>query len=328
LALAGKGDETLVAASVRRILPVCPPERVLVVTARHLGEAMRAALPGIPPDNFLYEPTPRNTAACIGWGASTVRRRDPGATVMVLPSDHYVADEEGFRAALLRASQAAESWPIVTIGISPTRPETGYGYIEKGESAPDGVFAVRQFVEKPDVARAEAYLASGNYLWNSGMFFFRAAAMNELLRAHLPDLARGLERIDRAAALGDEPAELENVFPTLPSISIDHGVMEKAERVAVLAGNFGWSDVGSWQSSWELAEKDEQGNAAPESTVLLDANRNLVADMRTDSAGRVIALVGVNDLAVVITDDALLVIPRERSQDVKRALETIKNSKR
>ncbi len=328
LALAGDDGEPLVAASVRRILPICPVERVIIVTARHLVPAMRAALPMLPEENFLSEPVPRNTAPCIGWAAATIRRRDPDALVMVLPSDHFVADEAGFREALLRAATAAKGSSIATIGITPTRPETGYGYIEKGEDTGNGVFAVHRFIEKPDLARAETFVSSGRHLWNSGMFFFRASEMASLLRQHLPDLAGGLERMDRAAALGDEPAEIENVFPTLPSISIDHGVMEKADRVAVITGSFGWSDVGSWQSSWELAEKDDHGNAAPETAVLVDAHGNLVSDLRADSHGQVIALVGVDNLAVVITDDAILVIPRSRSQDVKKALDVIKGRDR
>jgi mannose-1-phosphate guanylyltransferase len=325
LPLAGDAHEPLIAASVRRILPICPPERILIVTARHLTEAMRAALPSLPPENFLSEPAPRNTAPCIGWATSAIRRRDPEAVVMVLPSDHYIADEEGFRATLLRAAEAAKTWSVATIGIVPTRPETGYGYMEKGENAGAGIFAVRRFVEKPDLERAEQFLASRNYLWNGGMFFFRVDEMSQLLDRHLPELARGLERIDRAAALGDEPAEIENVFPTLPSISIDHGVMEKAERVAVIEGSFGWSDVGSWQSSWELAAKDGNGNAAPDDAVLVDSRGNLICDLRTGGPHGAIALVGIEDLAVVITDDALLVIPRKRSQDVKKALDALKS---
>jgi mannose-1-phosphate guanylyltransferase len=323
LPLAGKGNEPLVAASVRRILPICSVERVIVVTGTHLIQAMRAALPELPAENFLSEPVPRNTAPCIGWAAATIKRRDPEAVVMVLPSDHFIGDEAAFRDALLHAAEAAQHCAVATIGITPTRPETGYGYLEKGESIANGVAAVERFIEKPDLARAEVFATSGRHLWNSGMFFFRANEMANLLATHMPDLARGLERIDRAAALGDEAAEVENVFPTLPAVSIDHGVMEKAASVAVVDGTFGWSDVGSWQTSWELAEKDANGNAAPETSVLVDARGNLVCDLRT-GRGQVIALVGVDDLAVVVTDDALLVIPRSRSQDVKKALEEVK----
>jgi mannose-1-phosphate guanylyltransferase len=328
LPLAGKGNEPLIAASVRRILPLCPAERVVVVTARHLIDAMRAALPDLPAENFLAEPVPRNTAPCIGWAAAAIRRRDPEAVIMVLPSDHFIGDEPGFRAALLRAVEAAKGSSVATIGITPTRPETGYGYMEKGEDLGAGALAVRRFIEKPELARAEVFATSGQHLWNSGMFFFRASEMLDLIGKHLPELAKGLERMDRAAALGDEVAEIENVFPTLPSISIDHGVMEKAERVAVIEASFGWSDVGSWQSSWELADKDSDGNAAPASAVLVEARGNLVSDLRTKSNGQVIALVGVDDLAVVVTDDALLVIPRSRSQDVKKALDEVKRRAR
>jgi mannose-1-phosphate guanylyltransferase len=328
LPLAGRGNEPLIAASVRRILPICPAERVVVVTARHLTEAMRAALPDLPAENFLSEPVPRNTAPCIGWAAAVIRRRDPEAVIMVLPSDHFIGDEPGFRAALLRAADAAKICSVATIGITPTRPETGYGYMEKGEELGQGALAVRRFIEKPELARAEAFASSGKHVWNSGMFFFRASEMLGLIEKHLPDLAKGLDRMERAAALGDEAAEIENVFPTLPSISIDHGVMENAEQVAVVEASFGWSDVGSWQSSWELAAKDPDGNAAPDSAVLVEARGHLVCDMRTKSNGQVIALVGVDDMAVVVTDDALLVIPRSRSQDVKKALDEVKRRAR
>ncbi len=328
LPLGGNGEEPLVTASVRRILPICPPERVIVVTARHLVSAMREALPTLPAENFLSEPVPRNTAPCIGWAAATIRRRDPSALVMVLPSDHFVADEAGFRDALLRAVEASKTSTIATIGITPTRAETGYGYIEKGEDSGRGAFWVRRFIEKPSFDRAEVFATSGHHLWNSGMFFFRVSEMDGLLRKHLPDLALGLDRMDRAAALGDEPAEIENVFPTLPSVSIDHGVMEKAEKVAVIPGTFGWSDVGSWQSSWELATKDPNGNAAPDSAVLIDARGNLVRDLSEKDERRVVALVGVENLAVVVTDEAILVIPRSRSQDVKRVLDELKSKAR
>jgi len=244
--------------------------------------------------------------------------------VMVLPSDHFISDESSFRQTLLVAVEASKSWPIVTIGITPTRPETGYGYLEKGDRAEGDVFAVARFVEKPDRARAESFVTSGRYLWNSGMFFFRVGEMRALLDLHMPELARGLDRIDGASSGADPSAEVEKVFPTLPAVSIDHGIMEKATQVAAVVGSFGWSDVGSWQSSWELAEKDPDGNAAPESTVLVEARGNLVRDLRTGDKGSVIALVGVDDLAVVVTDDALLVIPRGRSQDVKKVLEALK----
>jgi mannose-1-phosphate guanylyltransferase len=327
LALAGRPGEPLIAATVRRILPLCPAERILVVTAKHLTSAMQNALPGLPPANFLSEPVARNTAPCIAWATITVRRRDPDAVVMVLPSDHFIADEDAFRTVIEEATELTRTSSIATIGITPTRPETGYGYMEKGRAIGKVTFEVKRFVEKPDRARAEQYVTSGQYLWNSGMFFFRARTMSEMIDRHLPELAAGIARIDRAAQSGNEAAEVERVFPSLPAISIDHGVMEKADSVAMVAGNFGWSDVGSWQSSWELADKDASGNAAPAGAVLVDARGNLVSDLSADPAARVIALVGVHDLAVVLTDDALLIIPRERAQDVRKALEALNERK-
>jgi len=327
LPLAGRSGEPLIAASVRRILPICPPDRVVVVTAKHLTGAMRAALPDLPEANFLSEPAPRNTAPCIGWATATLLRRDPEATIMVLPSDHFIADEDGFRATLLCAVDAAQRSSVATIGITPTRPDTGLGYIEKGDPVGPGTFQVHRFIEKPDLARAETFLASGRHLWNSGMFFFRASSMMDLIRTHAPDLAGGLLRIDRAAALGDDAAELQAVFPSLPSISIDYAVMEKADRIAVVEGSFGWSDVGGWQSAWELADKDAHGNAAPPNAIAVDARGNLVTDLGAGAEDRVIALVGVDNLAVVVTDDAILVIPRERAQDVRSVIDELKKRK-
>jgi len=198
----------------------------------------------------------------------------------------------------------------------------------------EGASEVIRFVEKPDRARAEAFLESGRFLWNAGMFFFRAGDMMAAIRAHMPALAAGLDTIDSAAAASEaaELEEIERVFPSLPSISIDHGVMEHVGRLAVVPGDFGWNDIGSWQSAWELATKDEGENSAPEGTVLVGARRNHVVDRRspvsaTDSGSggrRVIALVGVDDLVVVETDDALLIVPRNRAQDVKEVVERLK----
>jgi mannose-1-phosphate guanylyltransferase len=329
LALAGDDDETLLAATVRRLAPLVPPERVYIATGKRLVEATAKALPQVPRANMLAEPVPRNTAPCIGWAAATIARQDPDAVVMVLPSDHFIEDEAGFRAVLARALAGARAGFLTTIGIVPTRPETGYGYIEVGPEVQPGLTGVARFVEKPDLARAQAYVDGKKHLWNAGMFFFQARVMKEAIDRFLPDLGRGLDALDRAAAESParEAASLEEIFPTLPSISIDHGVMEKAPRLAVVEGSFGWNDVGSWQSAWELAEKDADGNALPPGGVTVDARGNLVSD-RTTGAGagvkKVFALVGVSDLVVVETDDAVLIIPRERAQDVRAVVQALK----
>ena len=327
------GGDPLIVETARRVLPICGGwEHILVASGAHLAAPTMAQLPELPPANLLVEPVPRNTAPCIAWAAATVARTDPDAVLVVLPSDHHIADPEGFRAVLSRCIESAQSGVITTIGIRPTHAETGYGYIEI-DGLPEGDRAVRakRFVEKPDRARAEAFFTSGRFLWNAGMFIFRARDMLDAVRAHLPDLAAGLLAFDHAAAVGREKSEVDQRFGTLPAVSIDVGVMERLDRIAVVPGDFGWSDVGSWQSAWELASKDARGNSSPEGTVLVDASNNHVVDLRTPSAAeapsrtrKVIALVGVDDLVVVETDDALLVVPRARAQDVKEIVDQLK----
>jgi mannose-1-phosphate guanylyltransferase len=303
-----------------------------VVTGAHLAEATAEAVPGVPRAQILCEPAPRNTAPCIAWATATIARLDPDAVIAVLPSDHFIADEEEFRRVLERALKTAASGRVTTVGIVPTRPETGYGYIEVGEpidgelGGAGGAQSVVRFVEKPDRAHAEQFLAGGKHLWNAGMFFFRASDMSQLVERHLPELAAGVAKIDEAARAGTETDVVKSVFPTLPSVSIDHGVMEKAAGLAVVPGAFGWNDVGSWQSAWELGSPDAAGNALSAGAVAIDAKNNLVRTL--GSGKKVVALVGVSDLVVVETDDAILVIPRDRAQDVRLVVEALKASGR
>lgn len=325
LPLAGGSDEALLSATVRRLAPLVTEDRVLVVTGEHLAEATAKAVPGVPRTQILCEPAPRNTAPCIAWASATISRLDPEALVMVLPSDHFISDEPGFRAVLETALASAEKGRVTTVGIVPTRPETGYGYIEVGSDLDGGAKAVTRFVEKPDRARAEAFLAGNKHLWNAGMFFFRAKDMNALVAQHLPELAAGVEKIDEASGGANAADVLRAVFPRLPSVSIDHGVMEKAAGLAVVPGDFGWNDVGSWQSAWELAPRDASGNAVPEGSMALEGANNLVRALGSHK-DKVIALVGVSDLVVVDTDDALLVIPRDRAQDVRLIVESLKKA--
>jgi mannose-1-phosphate guanylyltransferase len=323
LPLAGRADEPLIAATVRRIESLVATDRIWVATGAGLVDATARALPSLPRSHFLAEPVARNTAPCIGWASATIGRVDPEAVIAVLPADHFIGDESAFREVLARALAVAKEGWLTTIGIVPTRPETGYGYIEVGERIADGANAVVRFVEKPNVERAQGFVAGGHHLWNAGMFFYRASVMRDAIAKHLPALADGLHRIDASAGQGDEAGVLAEVFPTLPSISIDHGVMEKADRVAVVPGSFGWNDVGSWATTWEMALRDEQGNALPAGTVAIDATNNLVRDLSAGASRKRWALVGVKDLVVVDTDDAVLVIPRERAQDVRAVVEAL-----
>ena len=323
LPLAGGSGESLLAATVKRLAPLVPAERVYVVTAERLAEATLAALPDVPASQILREPTPRNTAPCIAWATEVLLARDPEAVVAVLPSDHHIADEASFRAVLERAYATAREGACTTVGIVPTRAETGFGYIELGDARGAHARAVARFVEKPDRARAEAYVAGGKHLWNAGMFFFRADVMRGLLAAHLPAMAESTRTM---VARGTAEA-VADIFPTLQSVSIDVGVMEKAADLAVVPGSFGWSDVGSWQSAWELGEKDAHGNVLPAGAFTVDAAGNYFASLGGGRAKHV-AFVGVSDLVVVETDDAVLVVPRERAQDVKLVVEALKSAGR
>ena len=240
--------------------------------------------------------------------------------MVVLPADHFIADEAAFRGILERAIRTAEQGWLTTIGVRPTRAETGYGYIELGNALHEGRTRSRISWRSPIARGPEGLLAGGRHLWNAGMFVFRARVMLQSVGRHLPALFTGLAALDAAAERGDEARALEEVFPSLPSISIDHGVMEKADRVAVVPGAFGWNDVGSWEVSWELARRDADGNALPEGAVAIDAVNNLVKDLSSGKKRR-FALLGVSDLVLVETDDAVLVMPRSRAQDVRTVVE-------
>ncbi len=323
LSLAHEQD-SLLQQTVRRLAGIVDNEHILVVTSARHADATRAQLPELPPGNVLGEPTGRNTAPCIAWAAAHVSARNPKGVMVVLPADPYIADEPAYRDVLRRAIAAARSAGLVTVGVTPTRPETGYGYVEVGEPLDPGVERVVRFVEKPDLYRAQRFVTSGNFLWNSGMFFFRADAMLAELKAQLPDLhafARGCA--ERLASGGDEAAFAAEQYATLTSISIDHGVMEKAKDVRVVRGAFGWYDIGSWTTAYELAIKDEHQNAVLGMVSLIDTQGCYVRG----KVDKVIALIGVRDLVVVDTEDALLIMPRERAQDVKRVVEDLKAQK-
>jgi mannose-1-phosphate guanylyltransferase len=324
LPLAGDGTTPLITATARRVASLSPIENVLVVTRADLADAAREALPMLPAENLMLEPAGRNTGPCVAWATAMVQRRDPRAVVVVLAADAYIADEAAFVRALETACEAATTGAIVTLGIKPTRPETGYGYLHVGDAlpgAPAGVLRVRAFVEKPDAARAQVFFYGAEHLWNAGIFVFRADVMREAVARHMPEVSEAIGVFDAVAAKGgDERREIEHRFPRLPGVSIDYGVMEKVAEVAVVPVDCGWSDVGSWQASWELGGRDAHGNVVrADGAVLCDAEGNMVVAPH----GKVVALVGVRDLVVVDTPDALLVVPRERAQDVKKAVDAL-----
>ncbi|HET9959650.1 MAG TPA: sugar phosphate nucleotidyltransferase [Polyangiaceae bacterium] len=326
---AGGRPRSLIEQTVHRLAPWCSRERVWVATGAHLLDATRALLPDLPASAFLGEPVAKNTAPCIAWATAVIEQADPGAYVIVIPSDQYVGMPAAFEAAVSQALDSAAT-AITTIGIKPTRPETGFGYIELGDNVTNGVYRVARFVEKPDLARAVAYMEGGRHLWNSGMFFYRAGDLLSAIAEHAPEIHAGLSRLkaDSALTAGADPALLQAVFAAFPSISIDYAVMERMARLHVVPGDFGWSDLGSWESAWELAAHDENGNALSDHAIYVDARGNLVVDLSQQASKRVTALLGVEGLCVVNTDDALLVIPRERAQDVRYIVDALKRGNR
>lgn len=319
LALADK-QLSLLQQTVARLTGSIPPDRILVVTSERHAQATCEQLPELPPGNVLAEPAARNTAPCVAWAAAHVSARSPRAVMAVLPSDPHIQDEAGYRVVLSRALEAASDGGLVTIGVEPTRPETGYGYIEVGSGLQEGVHRVTRFVEKPTLDRAQGFLLAGNFLWNSGMFFFRADVVLDEFERQLPDLYQFARGSRELLARGNSDLEYAQArYASLTSISIDHGIMEHARDIRVVPGSFGWFDIGSWTTAYELATKDDDGNAQQAEAILLDCERCYVRA----GNGKLVALVGLKDLIVVDTEDAILIMPRERAQDVKRVVEQL-----
>ncbi len=296
-----------------RLLPVASIERQLVVTGEILSDAVAEALPDLDPENILAEPVGRNTAAAVGWAALHIAERDPDAVLAVVPADQYIADVPAYQDTARRAVAAArEQDAIVTLGIPPTRPETGYGYIERGDEIAPGLYDVGAFREKPDRETALAYLADGGFLWNAGMFFMPASLAIRELERFEPELLADLRTLFGASA---RPAA--EVYPTLKSISIDYAVMERTDRVRVIPGQFGWSDVGSWEALYDHRGGRESFSAGH--VIEIDGSGNVLS-----AEGGLVATVGVSNLVVVHTPDATLVVPRAESQRVREVVDRLR----
>jgi mannose-1-phosphate guanylyltransferase/mannose-6-phosphate isomerase len=304
---------------VERLRPLVEPGAVWVCATRALADDVRLELPDVPPHQILLEPEGRNTAPAIGWSVRSMPEEARRDVVVVLPSDHRVGDPAAFRDALARAARAVEREDrIMTLGVVPRRPETGYGYLEVEpgrEGTDDGVRRVRRFVEKPDLATAERWVASGSYLWNAGIFLFRGTTLLDVLARLQPELARGLEEI---ASVSDRPERLDELYPRLPAESIDYAVMEKLGSLSTLPLDCGWSDLGSWEALDEVLPHDAQGNAARGDALAVEAGDNLLF-----SDAGTIAVLGVRGLVVVRTGDAVLVVPKERSQEVRKLVQEL-----
>lgn len=323
------GDSSMIAQTVGRLAPLVTPEHAVVVTAAHLVDGVLAEVDGLPATNVIAEPCGRNTAPCIALATAVIAERaaaagDDDPVIGVFAADHHIANPAAFRDALRRAeSVAARTDAIVTLGIQPTRPETGYGYIQTGPEDGDSLEVIR-FVEKPDAATAEGYYAGGEHLWNAGLFFFRASIMQGEIARQLPELAAVTRSIVEGPAAGFA-ARLEAHFPSAPSVSIDYGVMEGAERVRVVPVECGWNDVGHFGALQGLLATDEHGNVTVGDHVLQASTGTVVLN---DVDDHVVAVVGAKDLVVVHTDGATLVIPRTIVQDVRNVVAALREAGR
>ncbi len=325
--LALAGDAPLLAATVERLPPLARGRDTYVVCGPAHAAAARRMLPSLPAANFIVEPCARNTAPCVGLAALHGAARDPRGVIAMLPADHHSAKPKAFRDALGAAAALASQGAIATIGIHPSRPETGYGYLKvgsrlaaRGRAKGSGpAHKVERFVEKPDVVTAARYLADGGYLWNSGIFVFRADVILDEIGRAMPVLGEQLDVIGQSLGTPAYPRTLKRVFPDCPSISIDYGVMEKSKRIAVVPAEFGWSDVGSFAALPDVRPTDHLGNVADGDALVIDGRNDVVVA----AGGRPVAVVGIDDVVVVDAGDAVLVCRRERAQDVRKAVEEL-----
>ena len=315
---------TIIQETVDRIKELIPPQNILVVTGKKHARELIKQLPEIPQKNIIIEPEGKNTAPCVGLAALYIQKKVGDDVMVVLPSDHAITDSNKYLEVIAAAAQlVAKENALVTIGIKPSSVQTGFGYIEYGDSfhhiGKEEVFRVKSIREKPDFAQAQTFVQSGNFYWNSGVFIWKASIILDEISRCLPDLYSGLMKINKVLGTPREAATICSVYKKLASISIDYGVMEKTDNVFMLRGDFGWSDMGSWDALWEILAKDNKGNAITGSNVIFeDAEGSLVY-----SPQKLVAIVGAKDLIVVETKDALLICKKGRSQDVKKVVETL-----
>ncbi len=318
------GKDLMVNETIDRVSTLCDKSDIFIVTNVDQVPGMEKATTGrIKPDHILSEPSARNTAACIGYAAFEIVKKYGDGVMCIFPSDHYIKNEAAFTATLKDAIAEAETGSLVTMGITPTFPCTGYGYIRFDKTETGVAKRVVEFKEKPDLATAEEYVASGEYAWNSGMFVWKASVILSEFERLLPDVYACLTKIADAMGTADEKKVIDEVYPTIPSISIDYGIMEKSDKVKVISAEMGWNDVGSWDNLGVLYDEDADGNVFAGDHLAIDTKGCI-----TYSKKRLISTVGVSDLIIVETDDAIMVVDKSRAQDVKLLVEELKKQGR
>ena len=321
------GKETLFQSTVARLEKLFPPERIVIVTVAELAREMQEQVPSIPAENYLIEPAPRGTASVVALAAAVLKKRDPQAVMAIQTSDHYIRNRDLFHYLIRTAFDVAKKNYLVTLGIAPTFPSTGYGYIQQGEPL-DGdyqypVYKVQRFKEKPDQETAQQLLHSGDHSWNSGMFIWRADAILAEIERQMPELFKAVKEISAAWDTLKQDEVLQEYWHDLKNQTIDYGILEKAEQVAVLpAGGLGWSDVGSWNSLFEVLLPDMNGNVATSAQHLaLDTHNTLVY---SDDDQRLVVTIGLDDMVVVDAGDVLMICKADQSQKVRDVVEHLK----
>jgi mannose-1-phosphate guanylyltransferase len=324
------GEQTLLQGTVLRLGSLFPSDRILIVTIREQADEIRRQLPQIPESNYIIEPTPRGTASVVGLAATLLLRRDPAALMAVLPSDHFIRNQDLFEYVLQEAFEVARRGYLVTLGITPVAPSTAYGYIQQGQILDGGlkypVYRVERFTEKPDERTAQGFLRAGDHSWNSGMFIWSASAILGEIARQMPDLDRALGKVSENWGTTNQDQVLESTWQELSAETIDYGVMEHADNVVVLpAGGLGWSDVGSWDTLFEVLFPDMRGNVSAQSLHLAFETHNTL--VYGHDAERLIVTIGMDDTVVVDTGDVLLVCKSDQAQKVREVVDHLRKNR-
>jgi len=313
-----KGEQSMLQLTVDRLKGCIPLQQVYIVTAAAQVELVKEHLPQLPADNIIIEPFGMNTAPCIGLSLAYLKSRIPAdESIVVLPADHVIQNTDAFLESLVQAEKPASEGYLVTFGITPDYPATGYGYIEAGPSISEGILQVARFKEKPDLDTAKGFLRQGNFYWNSGMFFWKLNTIWKAFETHLPNVIQLLEEIMFTWKHQGRTANLTDIYIRMPKTPIDIGIMEKADKRAVIPVNYGWSDVGSWKALADITPTDAEGNSILTRHLNVDAKGNYVVSRKF------VSLVGVDNLCVIETDDALLITTKARSEDVKKIVDKL-----
>lgn len=315
------GENSMIRETYKRISSFVKPENVFVITNKLQSQLIKADLPELPKENVIAEPVGKNTAPCVAVSAKIINSKSKDSVIITLPADHLIENQKEFEHLFLKGAKFAfENEALLTFGITPTRPETGYGYINYDKSKENnGVYRVKRFVEKPDLETAKEYLERGDYLWNSGMFIWRSDIILEEVKKYLPETHSLLTKLKKE----NYDNIIEEIYPKFKNVSVDYGIMEKSDRVFVIEGNFGWSDVGSWESVYELSAKDENGNALVGDVLTIDTKNSYVY-----AESNFTALIGVDDMVVINLGDSLLICNRKKAQLVKNVVDELTNRDR